>query len=134
MSAAHGVGVARVVGEVGERPAEFGVGGVAEADCAVFARLEGDRAGAGRGGEGVGGGIAAAGVADLGQQCGGADLAGAGQAGEDRRVGVQGECFFDPAGELGGLVLDGVDGGQQRQGDVPARVGLDAGQSGWSGA
>ena len=46
-----GVGVAGVVGEVGQRSAEFGVGGVAEADGAVFAGFEGDRAGAGRCGQ-----------------------------------------------------------------------------------
>jgi hypothetical protein len=99
----------------------------------VFAGLEGDRADAGRGGERMGGGVAAAGVADLGQQAGGADLAGTGQAGEDRCVRVQDQGFLDPPSQLGGLVLDGVDGGQQRQGDVPAGINFGAGQPGRCG-
>ena len=105
---------------------------IAVSDEAVAAEAFHGEAG-GRG-EGLRVGIAAAGVAELGQQRGSADLSGAGQAGEDRRVRVQGECFLDAAAELGGLVLDGVDAGQQGEGDVPAGGGLDAGQSGGGGA
>jgi hypothetical protein len=47
---------------------------------------------------------------------------------------MRGKRLFDAPAQLGGLVLDGVDRGQQRQGDVPAGGGFAAGQPGRGGA
>ena len=57
-------------------------------------------------------------VADLGEQSGAADGSGAGQAGEDVRVGVSVELLGDLFGEGLDLLDEGVEGGQQRVGDV----------------
>src|SRR5579875_3148320 len=94
------------------------VGGPAEADGTVLARLASARRDAGQAGQGLRGREASAAVADLGQQAGGADGAGAGKAGEDVGVGVQGELLFDLLGKDLDLLHQVAQGGQKGAGDV----------------
>jgi hypothetical protein len=65
-------------------------------------------------------GIAAAGVADLGQRRSGAQLSDAGLAAVDRRVRMRGHRRLDATAQLGRLVLDRLDAGQQGEDDMPA--------------
>src|SRR5579875_3172711 len=113
-----GVGADGVAGEVADGVAELLVGGPAEADGTVLARLASARRDAGQAGQGLRGREASAAVADLGQQAGGADGAGAGKAGEDVGVGVQGELLFDLLGKDLDLLHQGAQGGQKGAGDV----------------
>ena len=117
-SAAHGVGSPGVAGEVADGVAQLFVAGPAESDRAHLAGLSGGGGDAGQAGQRFGGGESGATVADLGEQSGGAHGAGAGQAGEDVRVGVGVELLGDLLGEGLDLLDEGVEGGQQRAGDV----------------
>src|ERR1700736_5097784 len=118
------VGVAGVAGEVGDCVAQLFVAGPAESDRAHLAGLSSGGGDASEAGQRFGGGESGAAVADLGEQSGGADGAGAGQAGEDVRVGVSVELFGDLLGEGLDLFDEGVEGGQQRAGDVGRGGGL----------
>src|SRR5580658_10443767 len=88
-------GVPAVVGEGGERGAESGVAGPAEADGAVLAGLFGDRGEAGEGGDGVGAVVGFAAVAPLGEHLGGVDLTRPWQRREDLPVRVLPEAGAD---------------------------------------
>ena len=97
-----GVGASGVGGEVTDGIAELFVGGPAEADRAMFARLSSAGGNAGETGQRLRSRESGAAVADLGEQTCGANGAGTGQAGEDVGVGVEGEL-------LGDLCLEGID-------------------------
>src|SRR5271166_1187866 len=127
------VGVAGVAGEVGDCVAQLFVTGPTESDRAHLAGLSSGGGDASEAGQRFGGGKSGTTVADLGEQSGGAHGAGAGQAGEDVRVGVGVELLGDLLGEGLNLLDEGIEGSQQRAGDVGRGGGLVAGGAAWSG-
>ncbi len=124
-----GVGAAAVAGEVADGVAQLFVGGPAEADGAVLARLAGGGCDAGQAGQRVGGGEAGAAVADLGQQPSGAHGARAGQAGEDVGVGMQLQLLADLFAEGLDLLDQAAQYCQQGAGGVGPGCAVGAGQS-----
>ena len=113
-----GVGSPGVAGEVADGVAKLFVAGPSESDRAYLAGLSGRGGDTGQAGQRFGGWESGAAVADLAEQSGGADGAGAGQAGEDVGVGVGVELLGDLLGEGLDLLDEGVQGRQQRTGDV----------------
>src|SRR5690606_13518618 len=115
-----GAGVAGVAGEVADGVAVLFVRGPAEADDFDLARLSGRGRDPGQADQAFGCGEAAPGVADLSEQSSGADLSAAGQAGEDVCVWVQSELFFDLVFQRCDLGADGLERGDEGEGDLNA--------------
>jgi len=123
-----GRGVAGVVGEAGDRPAQTAVAGPAEDDPAALAGGVGDRADAGLGGELIVGREAFADVTQLGQDLGRAEASGAREGHDDAAVGQCGDPLLDRCGER--LELAGEGREQAGEGAHQLTLGLALGLAG----
>src|SRR5690606_31387559 len=103
--------------------------GPAEADDFDLARLSGRGRDPGQADQAFGCGEAAPGVADLSEQSSGADLSAAGQAGEDVCVWVQSELFSDLVFQRCDLGADGLERGDEGEGDLNAGLAVGSGQA-----
>src|SRR4029079_16096364 len=119
-----GRGLARAVGETGERGAQALVARPAEADGAVFAGLAGDGRDAGLGGEVLRGSESDAVVAELREDLGGADAAGAEERGDDLAVGVGLDGVLDGGGERLDLSDERAEDGDEGADTVAPGLGL----------
>ena len=131
-----GVVVSAAVGESGDRVSEPVVAGPAEAGAFGLAGLDGDGGLAAIGRQGLVGWVARAAVAHLGEHGrGGDDALGVLEQGpEGVAVGVIVQRSTDLAGQLADTRHERLERGDQRQHDLPARLGLQLARSALGGA
>ena len=119
-----GVGMARLIGEAGERAAQAVVAGEAKDHAAMFAGFVGDGGDTGLGGELRFGREAFTNAAELGEDLSGADAAGARKRHDDLAVGQVCHGVLNAGGELGELGDQALQDAGERSAQLALGFGL----------